>query len=252
MTKRPLDLSGPLAKLDWADGQIPTVEAAQADLVAKNTRRTLCVGPGPDGRNHPFVRTAIDNFTAPDALTAHIGAIIHAQRTALDFLICELSERNGAPPNRKPYFPIRQSEELFTTDGNVRKDMRDLTEPERAILVGLKPWRGGHDHIYLMHELDLMDKHRKLIVASRHISELSIEGSGWIQSIGWRKEGEDVRVSMIQEGSVDLVPTVELAIRTESSGAVSLVRTLHDFGAATRGILKLFEAEAAREAAAGS
>lgn len=232
MAKRPLNLNGVMAKLAWADAQtllLADIAAATVEGFVQRTPR----------------RIMIPHFTAPDDFAVSAGAIIHAQRSALDLLITDLSLRNGAPKGRQPHFPIRKSQEAFETDKRVKRDLMDLTPREKAIVVGLRPWKGGNDTLFLLHELNLKDKHRELIVAHRHVSEIKIGGHGWLGGIvQW---GNTMHVDG-SEG-IEVTPTVELGITLAEGDTIPLLGAINNFSALVRDIAELFRAEATAQPA---
>jgi hypothetical protein len=105
------------------------------------------------------------------ALPLMIGDCIHNLRSALDHLVHQLALKNGAPAAaaEKTFFPICLTGAEF--DGRVKKLVKPfisdsaLTEIKQSQpYSAYDPPAEGTD-IWLLHKMDIIDKHRLLIVA---------------------------------------------------------------------------------------
>jgi len=68
-------------------------------------------------------------------------------------------------------FPIAESDSIYK--GIVCQRLRGVSQPARAAIGELRPWRGGNDALWLLHRLDIQDKHRLPLVtlpAHEHVS----------------------------------------------------------------------------------
>jgi hypothetical protein len=43
------------------------------------------------------------------------------------------------------------------------KEIKLLSDGDRAVIEGLKPWARGHPHLFDLHTLDIVWKHRQLL-----------------------------------------------------------------------------------------
>jgi hypothetical protein len=96
-----------------------------------------------------------------DALTT-AGDVIHNLRSALDHLAHQLV-LVGSPdtePSRAIEFPIAKDAASYEAD-KPRKVRGMRAEAVRAI-DDLKPYKGGNDALWRIHELDIIDKHRSI------------------------------------------------------------------------------------------
>jgi hypothetical protein len=97
-----------------------------------------------------------------------IGDAIHNLRSALDHLVWQLVLAAGNEPDRNTAFPIQESAPADETkpSGKVKG-----VEPAAVRLIdSLKPYQGGSDDLWAIHHLDIIDKHRLLLVAATAMS----------------------------------------------------------------------------------
>lgn len=104
----------------------------------------------------------------PIGLASLVGDILHNLRSALDHLAHELVVvgTGNEGPHRHVYFPLSEDATRFEaeTPGKV-KGMR----PEAiAAIEALKPYRGGNNVLWRLHRLNIIDKHRTLIIVGAH------------------------------------------------------------------------------------
>jgi len=91
---------------------------------------------------------------------AGVGDIAHNLRTALDHLMCHLLLVAGSKITKQDYFPISESFDRYESRkaGIVNRVRPKVIET----LDWLKPYKGGNDDLWRVHELDRIDKHRAL------------------------------------------------------------------------------------------
>ena len=113
--------------------------------------------PTPGRNTKDFYATQTDAL--PVGIRSRAGTIANELRSVLDGLACTLAGRNGQRTDDS-YFPISKSEAIFDDDG--RRKMRRLSEADKAKIADLKPYRGGHPHLFPLHEADRTRKHQRL------------------------------------------------------------------------------------------
>lgn len=122
----------------------------------------------------------------PVRLRAHAGMIANELRATLDNLACLLAERNGRAPS-KTYFPISKSKEIFDDDG--RKKMRALSVTDQQIIADLRPYRGGDNLLWGLHEADRRRKHQRLgacaVMGAKMMIDDHLFGGPGIQGARW-------------------------------------------------------------------
>lgn len=101
----------------------------------------------------------------PQSAEAIIGDCVHNMRTALDLMASELVRLNGGD-DKHVYFP-------FAASGNKLEDTIKSKNFHKAgpdavdLLKSFAPYRGGNENLRGLHDLDIHDKHRALIVTGR-------------------------------------------------------------------------------------
>ena len=96
-----------------------------------------------------------------------IGDVLHNLRSALDHIAYALPlETPLAPSQERPWtqFPIVESAAKYMSagfHGKVQLFRKDVVEALDAV----KPYKGGNDALWRLHELNKLDKHRMLLTA---------------------------------------------------------------------------------------
>jgi hypothetical protein len=94
------------------------------------------------------------------------GDVIHSLRTALDHLAYQLAVvGSGRPPGRGVEFPISKDQNTYERE-KARKVEGMRLEVVEAI-DAIKPYKGGNDILWRIHELDNIDKHRFVFVIAK-------------------------------------------------------------------------------------
>lgn len=112
----------------------------------------------------------------PPSISAIAGDVLQNLRSALDHLayqlVCVGMGSNG--PFRWPQFPVYDSAEKYESGKNaVIHGMR----PEAIKAIDqTKPYKGGNDTLWRLHELNRIDKHRVLITVAGQYHSLDLGG----------------------------------------------------------------------------
>lgn len=109
----------------------------------------------------------------PAKLGPILGDIIHNIRTALDLAICDaVRAHSGANSiQREHSFPIFNRRREFTRQAS--KKINGVNPRTRRLIERLKPYKGGCDSLWIVHNLDILDKHNAIIpvgAAYRHFT----------------------------------------------------------------------------------
>jgi hypothetical protein len=107
--------------------------------------------------------------TVPEEVRLIIGDAVHNLWSSLDYLVWQLAESNGGPGNKGHMFPICNSATEYQKPKTSRK-VQGIHPDAEKIIDSLKPYAGGNDELWAIHELDIIDKHRLLIVAAAAMS----------------------------------------------------------------------------------
>ena len=90
-----------------------------------------------------------------------IGDAIHNLRSALDLAICELVAKDTRWC-KFPFHPTAEKLISAVTKGAIKVSGPAVVD---AIINIIKPYKGGNDLLYALHDADIDDKHRLLIPA---------------------------------------------------------------------------------------
>jgi hypothetical protein len=97
----------------------------------------------------------------PVIINVEAGVIVNSIRSSLDILAVVLAARNGFPNRKDTSFPICKSVNEFRSWG--LKKIKRLSPQDRETIERL--YDGGNDMLYALHQMDIMRKHRRLLVA---------------------------------------------------------------------------------------
>src|SRR5205085_2315936 len=98
----------------------------------------------------------------------------------LDHLMAELVMANGGNVTNATEFPVFQSVQSY----NDRAGGKVAGASQQAIdlIDEAKPYKGGNDGLWLVHKLDLTDKHRSLIPAYGSYRAFVIDPVKWLRA----------------------------------------------------------------------
>lgn len=131
-----------------------------------------------DGRDRKHYWVGRTRLPIPLSLCAVLGDAIHNLRAALDLMACELVRRAGHADDQV-YFPF--AKDAGTFEAMLKKRHLDRASPSAQELIrSLEPYWGGNEDLRGLHELDIVDKHRTVIVmlASIRISRITLNQPG--------------------------------------------------------------------------
>lgn len=97
----------------------------------------------------------------PLRFNVQLGQILHALRSSLDNLAAALAIANNKSTSGV-YFPIARSEDAYKSDRRIRDKVKKLPASAIPIIDGLKPYKGGNDLLWLLHDSNRDDKHPSL------------------------------------------------------------------------------------------
>ncbi len=106
---------------------------------------------------------------------AQIGAVAHALRSSLEHLAWQLVIANEGSPNNATHFPIYRRR---PNNGGTVGVMGGVASAALAIIEVAQPYNGTADGKKLgaIHDLDVFDKHRELVVAAACVELASTHG----------------------------------------------------------------------------
>lgn len=105
--------------------------------------------------------------TVPPEWGAIVGDVVHNLRSALDLLAWQLVETGGGTPSKDTCFPVSLAGSTF--EGNLQRALAGASTSGLRFVRRLKPYRGGNATLVRLHAVDIVDKHRViLLVGAAH------------------------------------------------------------------------------------
>ncbi len=103
------------------------------------------------------------------------------------------------------YFPICKSLARFQ---KAKAKLTELSAADLAIIESLRPYPGGDDLLYALHELDNTRKHRRLVAVQSFARGLGIEATDgsilhYDYNPAWKDFGDDTPVLWTDAGASD-------------------------------------------------
>jgi hypothetical protein len=154
------DLLEEWASIDWPFSLYRSFEARLQQWLESNISIEVRETPPPAEYN---AIVAVEKTLLPLTFSVEAGAYINAIRSSLDILAMALVRRHRLPISEiKVCFPIFHSEAEFRKkEGGLL--LRHLPERERTFIEKLVPYREGNPDLWMLHHLDVIRKHRRLL-----------------------------------------------------------------------------------------
>lgn len=151
-------LDGVRIKLARADRHIAELRTAAQEFFDSKPYTIYEV----EEANGDLVRRLRIVRTIPNDWPAVLGDAIHNLRSALEFLAWQLVERNNSTPARHTGFPIVDSKKELGL-GLISK-LAGASPASVRMVRRLKPYKGGNSLLHQIHSLDIVDKHRLILI----------------------------------------------------------------------------------------
>jgi hypothetical protein len=196
----PASLVGVRAKIARAEQHLQDFETAWRTHSAISTHVVLeSIEELPEGRR---ATVSITSGQLALDLGVPLGDAVHNLRSSLDHLVCQLAVAAGNPAAcDKTQFPI------FATDTpdnrrRIQRWIRHTTTAAQAEIVAFQPFNRqpndpSSDLLWLLSELDNIDKHRLLLVARAHFRDMlfsfAIDGEWREITLSCRPEWQPLR-----------------------------------------------------------
>ncbi|HLW52531.1 MAG TPA: hypothetical protein VKW06_06780 [Candidatus Angelobacter sp.] len=110
----------------------------------------------------------------PDNISLILGDAIHNLRSALDHLAWQLVELGGGKPDKNTYFPICERPHQYASMmGN--REIQKIPKDARDILEAIQPYNTMDMTLWLLHQLDISDKHRLLLTVVTSMDKWGVD-----------------------------------------------------------------------------
>jgi len=136
----------------------------------------------------------------PDSFALSIGDVVHNLRAALDHLAWQLVIENSNTPTsgaNGTQFPIYlPSPKPKPNQGKIA----GISPTAQTLIDAIKPYKGGNDDFWMLHQLDITDKHKILLVTAFALSEMM---PTWKGINGWHSLQAAITSLTPKNGVVD-------------------------------------------------
>ncbi len=137
----------------------------------------------------------------PDSLRTAVGIVAHSLRSAFDLLAGQLKMTSGKAPVIKHEFPVYWNRDQYEAEG--RRKVQGASDLVMRLIDQLQPWQRGdrfsEDPLWIIHELDRLDKHNDIILV----------GVGTRYQVGIGSPGQSVHIEHLVWGGGNLVCPLE-------------------------------------------
>jgi hypothetical protein len=169
------ELEGVRLKLSRAVDQFHDLDVAVDELFRLNSKQA---GHEFDDKGDIIIKLSYQPPLDP-RFALVVGDCIHNTRSALDHLVAQLAILNSAPAKaiEKTAFPVCLTNEQFKEQTR-RKVAPYITREAFTEIESLQPYKTGDkekDILWILSQLDIIDKHRVLIVAKHKIRVVSMK-----------------------------------------------------------------------------
>ncbi len=112
-----------------------------------------------------------------------IGDAVHNLRCCLDLAICTVARAKGLDDS-KFYFPFSKTEDLL--ESNIKKaGIYKLGDHWAEFVKNMRPYKGGSDLFYEIHDMDRVDKHRSITPCYSVMGNSFVNISGNFGTMTW-------------------------------------------------------------------
>ncbi len=244
------DLLHAQASVDWAESNLPAFKKRLDAWLNDNVQLVLREQPS-DVPNDVLV--AEEKAPFPLAFQVEAGTYINAVRSSLDILASTLAQRHCQALVDDAYFPVVASEQIWI-GGRYKGDklIKAIPAKERGIVDACKPYKGGNDLLYALHNLDIVRKHVRLLTAEIMPRHMTVSGWGDVTknftflSTGWMRQSGDNEtvIGLLAKGAEK--PRIKLTMQISLSESLYLphreiVTTISQFAKLATGIIREFD-----------
>lgn len=164
-------------KINRAEEHVDGLKAFLRAAVGGNAIEVESIEDQPNGKRVTAILKSVD---LPQHAGLHLGDAVHNLRSALDHLMCQLAIAAGnADACDRTQFPIFV-EDTKDTRKRIERWTNALAKDAQAEIDALQPFRRRPDDptsdlLWMLSELDNIDKHRLLLIASPRLADARLE-----------------------------------------------------------------------------
>jgi hypothetical protein len=189
-------------KIDRAKKHLSELDAEVASI--RGQRQTVVEKVEHDMGMHRFVDLDIGPFN----VLATAGDVVQNLRSALDHLAYQLA-KVGNPeiePSHYLSFPVCRSAEIYEKTKDQK--LAGVRKEAIAAIDALKPYKGGNEKLWALHNLNNTDKHRLILPVGRdHLWT----GEGFDGGF-WLKSDNPIFDELVGDSGTALLPTLHALV----------------------------------------
>lgn len=245
------DLLEAQASVNWAASNFPAFQNKLQTWLDEN----ISVGIKELDNTTPnnlIIATQKNNL--PLEFNAEFGAYANAMRSALDLIAMALANRHGIAPTKNICFPVANSQADFLAGKGFKGNefVKTLPTTERTLLEKLSPYKGGNQDIWLLHKLDIVRKHYRLLAVKPQPARINIVGSFRRDDLkpinssdGFLTLGEETVLFLISKTVVDPLKlnfSAEVFVREPDEGfRAPVMVALNNWATIVNKVIKTFD-----------
>jgi len=238
------DLLDANAALDWAEAQIELLNKRLDKWKASKPYDIETIIANLDLSGPQKLFKVKQKVPLPLIVNAEVGSIINSVRSSFDLLATALAVRNGHKTVDNVYFPISSDVTNFLREG--MKKIKRLSADDQDAIKALKPYSGGNDTLYAIHQLDIQRKHRRLVAVGSETRQFALVGSGAAPKFPttWRRLEDEPVMAWVGADTANYKAYLTVEVFLAESLSLSrkpVVATLRDFMREARAIIGLFD-----------
>ena len=196
-------------KVERANQHLCDLEVLRNNFINGHSYRIEREYHPPTGHN---IYRVFDIQTPPAEIGLLAGDVIHNLRSALDHLAYQLVYVNGATHSKQTAFPIWDSESEYRAQRARR--VKGMAQSAIDMIDASEPYQGGKGAgLWVLHYLDIADKHHALLTPLINVTEASFtipgywerdyKGVGDVAFPNFGKPLKDGDVIAIREATMD-------------------------------------------------
>lgn len=222
-------LSEPLAKLDWANYHLETLEAEIQRFKDTNPIPVSSKFDKDSGEKYWYVDGK--PIEPPDRLSFIAGDFLSALRSSLDYLVWQLVLANGGTPGRWNGFPICEKASHWKTAVS-RDRLQGVSDEAFTRVEFFQPCQGHNSYrdrwLLWLESLASIDKHRYL-----HLFDAGLEGGffagldspvGTFIHSGRVEDGTEIARIPRKDADVNFLPAIGVAFGPDGPAGNESVR----------------------------
>jgi hypothetical protein len=107
----------------------------------------------------------------PDSVSVIVGDVVHNLRSSLDHLASELV-RDAGFSDAGVYYPICENLQKYQSESPGKT--RGMRAEAKKVIDGTRPYGGGNEALWGLHQLSVTDKHKLLVPVAHRIGTFSV------------------------------------------------------------------------------